>query len=250
MCNLYKMTASVDEIARLFRVAEGAGANIPPMDAIYPKAEAPIVRRGADGGNALVRIGWGVPPPPSMPGGRPITNVRNLQSSFWKNMLADPARRCLVPVTQFCEWTGEKGAKRKVWFALEDRPLFAFAGIWRPTEAGERFAFLTCEPNATVGAVHPKAMPVILPQDAHDAWLATDYDGACALAQPYPDAAMAAPQEEGPRAGRSAGLTGAHANKMLRCNKERLYGKARHPEGPYRCVRSNFRRCIPPPCPG
>lgn len=181
------MTASVDEIARLFGVAEGAGANIPALEEIYPKMDAPIVRRDAEGQNVLTRIGWGVPPPASMTGNRPITNVRNLKSPFWKSMLADPARRCLVPVTSFCEWTGDKGAKRKVWFGLKDRPLFAFAGIWRPTEEGERFAFLTCEANATVGAVHPKAMPVILPQDAHAAWLESDYAGACALAVPYCD---------------------------------------------------------------
>ena len=111
-------------------------------------------------------------------------------------MLADPARRCLVPLTSFCEWTGNPGAKRKIWFALKDRPLFAFAGIWQPTGEGDRFAFLTCAPNDTVGAVHPKAMPVILNAEDHGRWLSADYDEACALAQPYPDQAMAAPQED------------------------------------------------------
>jgi putative SOS response-associated peptidase YedK len=52
------------------------------------------------------------------------------------------------------------------------------------------FALLTYEANATVGAVHSKAMPVILPQDAHAAWLESDYAGACALAAPYADEGM------------------------------------------------------------
>jgi len=39
-----------------------------------------------------------------------------------------------------------------------------FAGIWRPTEAGDLFAFLTCNPNPLVGEVHPQAMPVVLDQ--------------------------------------------------------------------------------------
>ncbi len=190
MCNLYRMTATAAEMVRLFGPFEGDRTNLPAMDAIYPKSEPPILRRGADGGLAMERMVWGVPPPTSMASSRPITNVRNLSSPFWRSMLADPARRCLVPVTAFCEWTGAKGAKRKMWFALTDRPLFTFAGIWRPTAAGPRMAFLTTEANATVGAVHPKAMPVILPQDAQERWLCAEYDAACALAVPYPDDAM------------------------------------------------------------
>lgn len=60
------------------------------------------------------------------------------------------------------------------WFAFgEDQPLAFFAGIWvggwtsiRKVKEGQitadLFAFLTSEPNAEVGAIHPKAMPVIL----------------------------------------------------------------------------------------
>ena len=43
-----------------------------------------------------------------------------------------PANRCLVPATSFCEYAPGKPAVPH-WFALrEDRPLFAFAGLWRP----------------------------------------------------------------------------------------------------------------------
>jgi hypothetical protein len=57
------------------------------------------------------------------------------------------------------------------WFALvENCPLFAFAGIWRPWtgerkgEAGEHqlFAFLTTESNDIVRPIPAKAMPVLL----------------------------------------------------------------------------------------
>lgn len=185
----------------MFGEFAGQESNLPTFDAIYPGHEAPILRHDGNGRLTLARIGWGVPPPASMKNKRPIVNVRNLESPFWRSMLSDPARRCLVPVTSFCEWTGEKGSKRKVWFALNDRPLFAFAGIWRPTGEGERFAFLTCEPNATVGAIHPKAMPVILPAEAHHTWLTADHDAACALARPYPDAQMADPEEDPPLQG-------------------------------------------------
>lgn len=71
------------------------------------------------------------------------------------------------------------------WFAFgEDRPLFTFAGLWRPwtgtrgTKADpvegrhKVFAFLTCVPNAVVAPIHPQAMPVILTTaDECSAWL-------------------------------------------------------------------------------
>ena len=136
MCNLYTMTATVDEMRRVFGPFTGDTANLPPFDEIYPGKRAPVLRReGA--GLKLDMMSWGFPGPAAARG-RPVTNVRNLASPFWRSAIASPERRCIVPVTRFCEWTGEVGAKRKVWFGLSDEaePLFAFAGIWRPGEGG------------------------------------------------------------------------------------------------------------------
>ena len=78
---------------------------------------------------------WGFPPPPNL-GTRPVTNVRNLASPYWRGWLKRECR-CLVPATAFCEYT-DSTPKLPHWFALEPtRPLFAFAGIWRPL-AGTR----------------------------------------------------------------------------------------------------------------
>ena len=190
MCNLYTMTATVDELRRLFGPFSGDTANLPPFDEIYPGQAAPVLRRDG-GGLTLETMRWGFPGPAAAKS-RPVTNVRNLDSPFWRNALASPERRCIVPVTRFCEWTGEVGAKRKVWFGLAEAhdPLFAFAGLWRPGEGGPFMAFLTCEANATVGAIHPKAMPVMLrPADAA-AWLDGSREDACALARPFADADM------------------------------------------------------------
>jgi putative SOS response-associated peptidase YedK len=66
----------------------------------------------------------------------------------------------------------------------EDRPLFAFAGLWTPWRGirgtnrapvegeHELFGFLTTAANAIVAPIHPKAMPVILttPEEV-DLWL-------------------------------------------------------------------------------
>jgi putative SOS response-associated peptidase YedK len=119
--------------------------------------------------------------------------------------LAAAGVHCLVPATSFCEPTDAAdpatGKKVLTWFALsEDRPLFAFAGIWctwrgiRGTQKnpidGEHmlYGFLTTAPNAVVEPVHSKAMPAILTTEAEcNAWLSTEPAEAMKLQRPLPD---------------------------------------------------------------
>ena len=53
------------------------------------------------------------------------------------------------------------------------------------------FAFLTTEPNAEVGAIHPKAMPVILTTpDEVEIWMTEPPDEALKLQRPLQDKAL------------------------------------------------------------
>ena len=191
MCNLYRMTSNVEAMRRLFAVT-GDAPNLPVYPEIYPKREAPIIRADTDGVRCIEVASWGIVGPAAATG--PVTNIRNLASPFWRSALGNPLRRCLVPVTAFVEWTAEPdpetGKKRKVWFEMIDQQAFVFAGIVFGTGPVEldRFAFLTCAPNTVVGAIHPKAMPVILHGAAKHEWLSGD--AAEALAKPLADELM------------------------------------------------------------
>jgi putative SOS response-associated peptidase YedK len=191
------MARSRDEVRRLFRVGQDRTGNQPPLPAIFPDQLAPVVRAGPGGERVMQSMRWGFPPPPNL-ATRPVTNVRNTASPYWRGWLK-PEWRCLVPATAFCEYTDSQ-PKVPHWFALgTDRPLFAFAGIWRPWtgtrkgETGEHllFAFLTAEPNELVRPVHAKAMPVILTGAECDAWLGADTATALALQRPLPAGRLA-----------------------------------------------------------
>ncbi len=182
MCTLYKITTSASAIREAFQINESDFNPNVETSSFYPKSNVPIVV--GEGGLKNIRLAkWGVPPPPNVK--TPIVNVRNLQSPFWRNLLSEPTKRCLVPVSSFCEWYGEIGSKRQAWFSLEDNEIFAFAGIFDEYDGIRKMAFLTCEPNELVGKYHPKAMPVILNKHDYSLWLEGDFKTAFDLAKPF-----------------------------------------------------------------
>jgi len=126
------------------------------MPGVFPDYPAPVVRN-TDTGRELSMMRWGMPPPPRT-GGPPVTNIRNTSSPHWRGWLK-PENRCLVPVNSFAEYAPEPNPETKkkdvVWFALsEDRPLFAFAGIWT-TFNGDRWH----EVEAGAGAASSLRLP-------------------------------------------------------------------------------------------
>ncbi|MFT4077505.1 MAG: SOS response-associated peptidase [Asticcacaulis sp.] len=177
MCNMYSMVSNkeaIREFAKFLRVSPHVD-NLPEIPGIYANGWGPIVRATDDGARELAAVRWGLPTPQGQLKGvvdSGTTNLRTLR--YWKRYLEPLNRRCVVPVTSFCEPDQVGETYKNHWFALdESRPLFFFAGAWLPDWQSVRkkadgpttdslYAFLTTDANADVRPIHSKAMPVIL----------------------------------------------------------------------------------------
>ncbi|MEG8055167.1 SOS response-associated peptidase family protein [Sphingomonas aerolata] len=150
MCNRYRLTAKQAEIAATFgiRPPYEPDETYPAPDIFPTGKKTPfygqvVVQDGAD--RKIERMEWGVPTQvpskrdPAVKLTKYVTNVRNLNSSFWRSMLTTPARRCLVPVTAFSEFgiaPGEDGKKPLHWFDVPSRSIFALPGSGDRPSAG------------------------------------------------------------------------------------------------------------------
>lgn len=204
MCNRYRMTEAQIDLAQRYGVDVPFPPDlvVPPPE-LFPDRPAFVIRRD-EGARLIDVMTWGFPH--KVPGkridkatGKPVllekrvTNVRNYASPFWRSALANPARRCLVPFTAFSEYGQQRGGDGKLplhWFEVPSQPITSFAGVWRPSEEGAVFAFLTTEPNPLVAPIHPKAMPVLLGVDDEERWLGGDLNEALALTVPFPSQLM------------------------------------------------------------
>lgn len=184
MCNLYAAATTTEEIARVFGAGSVSAGNA--ATEVYPGYPGLVVA-----GDTLRSMVWGFPfAQTSKKTGaklkpRPVNNARadKLDSFMWRFSFLE--RRCLIPVTEFAEAEGEKGAMTRTWFSLPDQPVFAVAGIWRDTdEWGPAYSMVMTEACVHVAGVHDR-MPVILRPDQWSAWTDGPSDEAKALCEPY-----------------------------------------------------------------
>ncbi|SDP39993.1 Putative SOS response-associated peptidase YedK [Filomicrobium insigne] len=204
MCNCFSQSRSRDEVARWFRVSHNRAPDFDPQSSFWPKSKIPVVRHADDGAREIAIMMWGFVFPQKDKAPRFVTNVRDDKirtSPFWRASFE--SRRCLVPATSYADPNGEKPAKW-VWFALkgdEQRPLFAFPGIWRrwngpikkdgePVEI-ETVSFMTTDPNALTREINHDRMPVLLTsEDEFATWLTGSVDDAFGLVHSHDPAHM------------------------------------------------------------
>ncbi|MDZ4306591.1 SOS response-associated peptidase [Allopontixanthobacter sp.] len=184
MCNLYRMTRTVDEVAQMFgAVNHAAGSNLGAE--VYPGYPGLVVERGH-----LRQMTWGFPL--QMKGAKgqllkpkPVNNARTdkLASFFWKSSF--DARRCLIPLSAWAEAQGPKGAMTRTWLALPGTNLFAAAGIWRSSaEWGDVYSMVMTDSAGPAAEVH-RRMPVVLHPDHYPLWLAGEPDVALDLCRSW-----------------------------------------------------------------
>lgn len=189
MCNRARFAHEPDTLGAIDWWSEKPMDNRFNPKELFPKSRAYVIREH-DGRRGIDVMSWDV-----LGGGAkwPMTNVRNLGLPQWRKLAEQPENRCLIPLTEFCEWTpdlhqiGEgKPIKGEMWFGVTDRPVFHVAGFWQRTIKGAGFTMVTCDPNELVAPVHPKAMITILHPDDQDTWLRGSYDDVVSLQRPYP----------------------------------------------------------------
>jgi len=196
MCNRARFRGEPETLIERFGASwadDVARPNSDPQE-LYPNRKAYVIREEREK-PVVDLMNWDVL------GGAAkwhMTNVRNLKLPQWRTLAADPAQRCLVPLTAFCEYTpdkhdlgdGKKPLQGEMWFDVTDQPVFAVAGFWQVTAKGPSFAMVTCDPNELVVPIHPKAMITILAPEDHERWLRGSYDDVVALKRPYPAVRM------------------------------------------------------------
>ena len=93
MCNLYSITTAVEAMRNLFEVAPERVhlGNAEPLDAVWPKYPAPVVRLAEGGGREMLPMSWGfLTAKTSKKTGKPIA------PAAWNNARADK-----VPASAF-----------------------------------------------------------------------------------------------------------------------------------------------------
>jgi putative SOS response-associated peptidase YedK len=194
MCGRYDLSDNPAAIRARFSVP--AVPDFLANPDLRPTDRAPIVRLTKSGARECVLARWGLVPfwAKELKFGNRCINARaETVATTAAFKAAYKARRCLVPVSAFYEWTGEKGHKIKWRISVPGEPLFALAGLWewwrdpaRKDEPGvETYTIITTEASAQLAPIHDR-MPVIVPDSHHAAWLDPTQDASGLLA---PDSA-------------------------------------------------------------
>ncbi len=186
MCNLYRMTKPIDEVAKLFAVENAlSGSNL--GQEVYPGYPGAVI-----GDGALRSMVWGFPlvlkskktGKPLKP--KPVNNARTdkLDSYMWRYSFEE--RRCLIPLTAWAEAEGTKGSMTRTWMSLPNADVFNVAGIWRNSdEWGPCYSMVMTDSAGDAAQLHSR-MPVILTPKTQELWTKGSARQAKELCRPQP----------------------------------------------------------------
>ena len=156
--------ASIEKVAKPL-ITEGE---------VFPDSLVPVIATSKSGEKSVFPMVWGF----HVPGiSRTIANAR-VETAAEKASFRDSwaAHRCVIPASWYYEWehvptpSGKSKAGDKYAIMPKGGELTWLCGLYRMEEGLPVFAVLTRAPSAELFRIHDR-MPVMLPEEALDAWL-------------------------------------------------------------------------------
>ena len=196
MCGRFVRSSTIKEIAAYFDVEQPA-LDLEPSYNVAPAQDIIIINNL--GVKQIVKCRWGFVPPWA----KDLSEGYNMINARSETVAEKPSfktafrkQRCLVIANGFYEWRKEKRRKVPFYVSLKSGKPFGFAGlytVWISPE-GEKMctcAILTTGASDLIAPVHDR-MPVVIPRDKEDLWLAPEVNDADLLR----DLLMSNPPEE------------------------------------------------------
>ncbi|MRG87441.1 SOS response-associated peptidase [Salinibacillus xinjiangensis] len=175
MCGRFTLLAEELEILEAFGLGHKIEDYQPRYNIAPGQSVLAIVHDGEE--NRAGYLKWGLVPSwakdPSI--GYKMINARTetaAEKPSFKRLME--RRRCLIVADSFYEWKKVGKEKQPLRISLQDRKLFAFAGLWDRWQKDEEemvtCTVLTKQPNEFMAEIHNR-MPVILPKEQELEWI-------------------------------------------------------------------------------
>lgn len=177
MCGRFALAYPRSSLIDWYRAA--SMPKIEPRYNIAPSDDILVIRDG-DQGRSGSMMRWGLIPHWVRDTKKlPLLFNARAESLATKPMFkhAFHRKRCLIPASGFYEWKLLSDGKNKqpFYISAKDSPL-SFAGLWETATVDEAVidscTIITTESNSLMRPIHDR-MPVILPPEVWDAWLAS-----------------------------------------------------------------------------
>ncbi|MDE0850299.1 SOS response-associated peptidase [Yoonia sp.] len=196
MCGRMAFTLPKEAMVQLFEATPSNNLPEAPNYNVCPTVQIPVVTSDGDA-RRLRPMRWGfVPHWYEKPNGGPLLINARAETIAEKPAFraACRARRCLIPVTGFYEWTRDGKTTPLPWFVQRrDGAPLVMAGIWQDWERGDEAhttcAIVTTSANKAMARIHHR-IPVILSQQDWSLWLGESGKGAALLMKSAPEDAL------------------------------------------------------------
>ncbi len=182
MCGRYTLLADEVKIRQRFQIPHAIEGYSPSYNIAPTQKVLAVIHDGKQRRAGFLQ--WGLIPSWAKDEkiGSKMINARSetahIKPSF-KNLMA--RKRCLIIADSFYEWQKTDMAKIPQRIQLENRALFAFAGLWDKWQQDNKTLFtctlLTTDSNEFMKDIHHR-MPIILPQDKEDIWIKQSFSQA------------------------------------------------------------------------